>query len=419
MPMEVSRFWPLPCLIVLMLLVGPRLSALEPEAELWVEGLKTQDGFARHLAIEGATLVVGAPGRDEPGENTGAVYVYGIADEGEGRWILQQELRARDTAPGDGFGSALDIDHGRLAVGAFLADLRQAEDDQLPIIEAGTAEWSRKADVDGCGMVYLFRSGAIGWDEEARLNSPEPKKGDLFGSAVAVSGDTVVVGASGASTAFIFVHDGAGWTLQARLEPAVKMERRRLGFGCAVAISGDVAVIGDPDADGSHGAAEVFRREAGTWRREQHLQHPSPRQADGMGYAVAVDGTRLLLGAPKVDDIAFEPGRVLAFEYRDRVWHSTGAFQAGPDKRLDSFGRQLQLRGQQAMVGSWGAAYLFELQSGAWTIVLKLELEGEGHTGFGQSVSFDANRAAVGAGSRQRSGQTSGSAFLFSLESSP
>lgn len=406
-------------LLCLVLLSSSHLEALEPVAELWAEGTSTQDGFARHLAIDGSTLFVSAPSRDEPGENAGAVYVYTSSDASSG-WTLEQELRAHDTATGDGFGSALNVEGGRLAVGAFLADLRRAESDRLPIVEAGTAEWSREADVDGCGMVYLFRRGTAGWEEEARLHSPEPKAGDLFGSAVAVSGNTVVVGASGASTAFVFIRDVAGWTLQARLEPAVEMKRRRLGFGCAVAISGDVVVVGDPDADGSHGAVEIFRREAGQWRREQRLQHPSPQQVDGMGYAVAIDGPRLLLGAPTVDDITSQPGRVLAFEYRGGAWHSAGAFQAGPDSRMDGFGRQLQLRGDRAVIGSRGAAYLFEQRSGIWVRALKFELEGEtDRTGFGQSVSFDATHVAVGAGYRQRGDRTAGSAFIFPLDTSP
>jgi hypothetical protein len=134
--------------------------------------------------------------------------------------------------------------------------------------------------------------------------------GDLFGGSVAISQDTVLVGASRhaagprrAGAAYVFVRSGSAWSRQAVLTAADA--DAPTSFGCSVAISGNSAIIGATQPigllgsnPGAAGAAYVFRRSGGTWAQRARLAAPDGAAGDAFGAAVAVQGDLYAVGAP-------------------------------------------------------------------------------------------------------------------------
>ena len=184
--------------------------------------------------------MVGAPADDGAGRfEQGSAYVFVRSG---GVWSQQQKLEASDAATFDFFGFSVAISGETVVVGAR-SDERAAGRNQ--------------------GSAYVFvRSGGV-WSQQQKLEASDAAAGDVFGSSVAISGETVVVGAvldDGAAgrdqgSAYVFVRSGGVWSQQQKLEAsdAAAVDF----FGRSVAISGETVVVG---ASGHSGAAGVLAR---------------------------------------------------------------------------------------------------------------------------------------------------------------
>src|SRR5829696_6768791 len=164
--------------------------------------------------------------------------------------LREQRLEASDGAPFDHLGFSVAAQGDVVVSGARFADV---------------------ADEDS-GAVYVFRKGAEGWHEEAKLIPNDPFQHDRFGHAVAIDGDTIVVGAHAhhelgrkQGAAYVFGFRRGAWRQEAKLTAP---EAAR--FGHAVAISGDRLVVGAPGGlveGATAGAVYVYRRQGSSWRR--------------------------------------------------------------------------------------------------------------------------------------------------------
>ncbi|MBX9735302.1 MAG: FG-GAP repeat protein [Phycisphaerales bacterium] len=196
---------------------------------------------------------------------------------------------------------------------------------------------------------------------------------DFFGSAVAVSGDTVVVGAiseassatgvngnqannsaAGSGAAYVFVRSGATWTQQAYL----KASNTGSGdaFGGSLAISGDTVVVGafgeDSSATGvngnqagntadASGAAYVFVRSGSTWTQQAYLKASNTGANDAFGFSVAISGDSVVVGAKQEDSSAtgvngannnnnaLDSGAAYVFVRTGTAWTQQAYFKAG------------------------------------------------------------------------------------------
>ncbi len=172
---------------------------------------------------------------------------------------------------------------------------------------------------------------------------PTPAAGNNFGSAVAVSGDTLAVGSDEETdvearqgAVRVYVRGGSTWVLQQRLTPLDPHEYGRMGT--ALALSGDTLVAGAtgvPGATGDHaGAAYRFTRESGVWTQAERVQAADGGPGDRLGVSVALSSGLLLAGA----DYRLEPlsrvrtGAAYAFSPRPRpprpTWRSRRATTA-------------------------------------------------------------------------------------------
>ena len=238
---------------------------------------------------------------------------------------LQQTLSG---AAEDKFGAAVAVEGDVLAVGAYGYD--------------GFA-----------GAVYVYRLSGGTWSFQTRLTLPAAEDGDHFGEAVALSGGRLIAGAPGrtvdvtdSGAAYIYAPNTLNtWSQLAELgaDDAVAGDL----FGDGVDMDGEWVVIGASGKDGEQGGAYVFRESAGggSWTQFTPLTAVDGVEDDWFGGSVAVDGDRILVGAPERNGGL---GGVYPFRYGGGTW--------SPEPVLNGsggmFGSSVALDGQVAAVGS-------------------------------------------------------------------
>lgn len=243
---------------------------------------------------------------------------------------------------------------------------------------------------------------------------------------MAASGDRVIVGANAVDrggvadvgAAYIYRREGAGWTIEATLQP--EPSTVPIFFGWGVAIDGDTAIVGAlGDAAGgfvNRGGAYVFVRTGTTWSQQAKLVMPDGRANDEAGVSVAIQGNTVVVGAPYHDTTAAsDAGAVWVFVRSGSTWNLQAKVIAPETTNpVPNFGRSVALDGDTLVVGSArhpvvvfptddsirGAAHLFVRQAGAWTSQARLVPEGPDYCNiadfFGTSVAVEGHVVVVG-----------------------
>ena len=146
----------------------------------------------------------------------------------------------------------------------------------------------------------MFVRSGTAWSQQAELTAADGAANDYFGTSVAISGSTVVVGApsknSSTGAAYVFVRSGTAWSQQAELTAADGASGD--SFGTSVAISGTTAMVGAPSKDSSTGAAYVFARSGTAWPQQAKLTAADATAGDQFGYWVGISGPTAVVGAP-------------------------------------------------------------------------------------------------------------------------
>jgi FG-GAP repeat len=329
----------------------------------------------------------------------------------------QQELEASDAGAFDLFGSSVAISGETVVVGA--------------IGDAGAAGAAQ-------GSAYVFvRSGGI-WSQQQKLEASDAGAGDEFGSSVAISGETVVVGAqrdTGAAgvfqgSAYVFVRSGGIWSQQQKLEASDAAAFDL--FGSSVAISGEIVVIGavfgDGAADIDQGSAYVFARSGGVWSQQQKLEASDAALFDGFGQSVAISGETVVVGAfADTGAAGVAQGSAYVFVRSGGVWSQQQKLEASDAAEGDWFGFSVAISGETVVVGAsldsgaagvfQGSAYVFVRSGGVWSQQQKLEASDAGTVDwFGNSVAISGETVVVGAFRHDDAARLSfeqGSAYVF------
>jgi imidazolonepropionase-like amidohydrolase len=351
-------------------------------------------GFS--IAVEGRLVVVGVPYDDDNGEDSGSAYVF---DGPTG--ALFHKLRASDGAAGDHFGVAVAIDGGLVAVGAQAAEASAPYSGAAYIFDAQTGEQLTKiVPADGAqddlfgtaigiengvvavgafrdddhgvdsGSVYLF--DALTREQLAKLLPVERAAGDWFGAELAFEDGLIAVGAprdddNGDDSGSAYVFDARTGSPVAWIIP----DDGAPGdwFGSAIDIDADLVAVGAYRADAGvvdSGAAYLFDPQTGA--QSAKLLPADPAENDFFGGAVAVDGGLAAIAAYSDDDNGPQSGSVYCFDAAtgsqlDKIVPDDGA-------TADIFGGSLALRQGLLAVGAWrandpvtdsGSAYAFEI----------------------------------------------------------
>lgn len=414
------------------------------------------DLFGYSMAVDGDTLVVGAPQHDfdATGANSitdaGAVWVYRLNNS---TWNLEAKVTPTGTnarVAGDQFGYSVSVKNGLMVVGAPYQDY-----DQL----GGNT-------ITDSGAAWVFRRSGSTWNLEDKVSQTgeERRNGDNLGSSVSVWADTMVVGApnhgydrfnraflANAGAAYVFKWNGNAWTYSNKLTPIGANARNANDlFGSSVAVWNGYIVIGAPqhayDTDGTTtvtngGAAWVFAlNNNGYWAQMAKLAAVGTNSrvaSDKFGSVLAIRDNTIVVGVPQhpndTGGANTLTGAGAAYVYslvtqsdNSQLWQfNNKLIPTGANARnaSDAFGTSVSVYGNALVVGApghqypadgyagadsthelavanAGAAWLFKQTDGVWTQTNKLTgIESARRTGdhFGTSVVGAADALVVGA----------------------
>lgn len=240
--------------------------------------------FGQLMAFSGDTIVVGSPLKTV-GVNAlqGQAYVFTRTGT---TWAETQMLTASDAAANDFFGFSVAIDGNTLVVGA-----------SQKTVGANPAQ----------GQVYVFTRSGTTWSEQQIITAADGSAGNTFGARVGVSGDTLIASAPGATVGtnttqgkvYVFTRAGTTWTEQQQLSASDGMANE--GFGSALAVSGNNVVVGNYqktiNTNGQQGQAYLYTRVGTTWTEDQIITAPDGAAGDYFGYFVTIDGSTAMVSA--------------------------------------------------------------------------------------------------------------------------
>jgi len=371
------------------------IDPLAQQAYLKASNTDAGDRFGTSVAVSGDTVVVGAPYErsnatgvggnqaDNSAIRAGAAYVF---TRSGGIWTQQAYLKASNTGGGDNFGESVAVSGDTVVVGAY------GEDSNATGIDGNGSDES----ASDAGAAYVFVRNGVTWTQQAYLKASNTGDGDRFGTSVAVSGDTVVVGAetedsnatgvggnqsddsaTWAGAAYVFARNGGIWTQQAYLKASNTDGDDR--FGTSVAVSGDTVVVGARfegsnatgiDGNGadnsfsSAGAAYVFTGSGGTWVQQAYLKASNTEAVDIFGISVAVSGDTVVVGAHfedsnatgdggnESDNSATDSGAAYVFARNEGIWTQQSYLKASNTDLGDGFGTSVAVSGDTVVVGA-------------------------------------------------------------------
>jgi len=362
------------------------------------------DEFGYGVAIDGSTLVVGAPYDDEVASNSGSAYLFRYTG---GNDLPQIKFTDNgDAKKDDRLGNSLDISGDTLVIGAYWRDesnetdsgsafvVRFSYDEDMETLAIAEkikltgdpvqkAEFGYAVAISGdvvvvgahkdndkgrySGSVYVFRNNGSTWIQEAKLSAGDAQGGERFGSSVAVDGDTLVVGAIYGSegdlqpgSAYVFKYNGSDWEEEAKLLASRLVDGAK--FGYSVAIEGDTIIVGAPyhdDGEEDSGAAYVFRLNEGTWNQQVKLTTSSNLSQDArFGNSVSLSGDTAVVGAYKDDvldvenNLMVDAGSVYVFRFDGSGWAEKAKLTPSDAAAGDEFGCAVAISGDLVVVGA-------------------------------------------------------------------
>jgi hypothetical protein len=263
----------------------------------------------------------------------------------------------------------------------------------------------------------------------AELTASDGGENDGLGTSVAVSGNTVAVGASGninVGAVYIFVKPASGW--QNMTQTATLTESDGApgdGFGDAVSISGNTVMAGAPYANVDQGAAYVFVEPVGGWVSTTETAKLTASDSTEFGGAIATNGSTAIVGAFAWNQAE---GEVYVFLKPTMGWQTTSAFAAiltaSHGMSGDELGSSVSISGSTVAAGAPGKAgekgvvYVFVEPENGWvdaTETARLSASDSVLDEFlGSSVSISGNTVAAGArGDKVRGQVNQGAAYVF------
>jgi hypothetical protein len=366
--------------------------------------------FGSAVEISADWLVVGRPG---PGGAPGRAYVYALVGNA---WALSAVLEAQSDA------SQIDDFAGRLA----------RDGDTIAIC-------APRRTVNGQseqGAVFVFRESSTGWIQEAVITASDGAAGDRFGTDVAIVDNTLVIGAKGvdvqghpdAGVVYLYDRTGAQWNEAGKFHAGEITSGG--GFGSSVAMSGNTIAIGAPQLGGgdTKGAVHVMERTAGSWAQPVALSMTEVQPGSQAGNSIALDGDTIVVGAELADLVAQDGGLAYCFERIAGEWSMTATLFDATPHAGDWFGMSVAVLGDWILVGSWrddspseadiGSAQLFIRGDAAlpWSAGEVFQQNQSGSNYFGVSVSLGGGRLAAGS---HHGGPVGDAGYAFTAQLAP
>jgi len=385
---------------------------------LFPSDISANDYLGSAVSISGDYAIVGDFGDDYMASNTGSAYIFHRT--GPESWDSGTRIVSLNPAAQDYFGETVAISGDYAVVGCANKDENGANS----------------------GAVYVYhRTGVNAWASVTKITQPTPQAYDMFGVSVSISGDYILVGATGKDegigTAFVFRRTGANeWADVTELSPSDAEEDYSIGF--AVSISGDYALVTSVSEDVSStypGAAYIFHRtDTNTWDAGTRIVAPDAMAGEKFGLSASIDGDYVMVGdytkAGGEGEALPGAGAVFIFHRTGTNTWDQGVKLTAPDKDTsDYFGFSVSIRGNYALVGapfedngsetplnSAGAAYVFQRTGlNTWDSGKRISCPNAiGSEQFGYSVALGGNGfALIGAANDSGGGASAGKAYIY------
>jgi hypothetical protein len=367
------------------------------EAYIKASNTRASAQFGVSVALSGDTLAVGSYGEsshatgvngdqtDTSAYGSGAVYVFTRAAK---IWSQQAYIKPSTTRPYTYFGTSIALYGDTLAVGAY------GESSSAIGVNGNEAD----ASMSYAGAAYVFQRTGAAWAQEVYLKASNTRTSAQFGISVALSKDTLAVGASGESSratgingdqtdtsayyagaVYVFTRAAGTWSQQAYVKAS---NARQYGaFGVSVALSGETLAVGSygdsSSATGvngdqgdaglsSSGAAYVFTRAAGSWSQQAYVKATNTRLNAQFGRSVALSGDTLVVGSygessgavgvngNAADESMSYAGAAYVYSRRGVAWAPVSYLKASNTRGNALFGIQVAAAPDAVAVGSSG-----------------------------------------------------------------
>ncbi len=332
-----------------------RLPVCAAASELRIS-LASSSGWRANASAQGDQAVFSGPG--------GARVLYGhlFAEDATGR-----ELALR-VEGGDAAALVVDARGAKLPISIDPLAWEQVQ--KLTPNVAGDTLFGRQMAMGGdtllvnsaVGTYFYVRSGTS-FVEQQRVTG--------YGGSVAdLDGDTAILGNysvdSGQGAAWVLVRSGSTWTQQAKL---VAPSRSTWDYyGSAVAVRGDTAIVGAPSLSNGHastvmGAAHVYLRSGTTWSLQKSLVGSDSALGDAFGTAVAISGNTAVIGAFRDDVLTTNDGSAYVFTRSGTVWTQQQKLSVAG---ASQFGGTAEIVGDTTLIGGGNNSYAFDRTSSVW-----------------------------------------------------
>ncbi len=379
-----------------MMVYGQNCSEIQ---KLLASNPSANDLLGRTIAIDSVRVAVGAIKADN---DHGAVYVYDFDGTNWNETILTASNGGNDA----NFGISVDIEDDRIVVGAQDSDA------------AGP----------GRGAAYVYEWDGSTWNESI-LYASDGADGDKFGSAVAISGDRMVVGAvydqdngQFSGSIYVFEYDGSNWIETDKMIASNGMPMDI--FGWRAEIDGDRIITCGDFAD--DGAVYVFDYDGTNWN-ETIITASNSQPLDNVGISIDLKGDVIVAGAPGDDDNGNSAGAAYIFEWDGSTWNESKILPYDGDAN-DNFGYSIAYDGTRIVCGAYrdsdsatnaGSAYIFEWDGSAWIDEKLVASDAAAFDSFGEDVGIDDNLIVVGGPNNDDNFSNTGSAYVFDCCANP
>ena len=377
-----------------MLAMPAAAQSIIEDYRVYSEDIGPGDNFGSSIAISGTSMLVGALGDDDNGDRSGSAYLFNMTSRQQ---ILK--LVPNDGSVRDWFGNSVALSDSIAVVGAFLDD-PNGEDS---------------------GSAYLFDTTT--GEQIAKLLPDDGVARDQFGMSVAISGNMAIVGASKAGSVSagpgaVYIFDVTTSQQLAKIVPNDSTANNR--FGTSVAISGTTALIGAPgDTANGEDAGSAYLYDTITGQQIMKLLPNDGSEGDQFGVSVAINAGTAVIGAMGDDEDGDRSGSAYLFDLA--TGQQIAKLLPNDGSGMGYFGSSVAIGDSVAIVGSFshtgtsplsGSAYLFETVNGQ-LITRLVPSDGSEGDFFGISAAISGSTAVVGATYGDGIEENTGSVYVF------
>lgn len=380
------------------------------EAYIKAVNNSASDNFGYSLDLSGNILVVGAwnessnettvtngttASTNDTVSKSGAAYVYVRSGM---TWTQQAYLKAVNADSNDRFGASVGVSGDTIVVGAYDEDSNQST---ITNGATASADWNSS----NSGAAYVYVQSGTSWTQQAYLKASNNGSSDVFGTTVAISSDTITVGAPsesssqttitngtaasaddsavGTGAVYVFVRSGTSWTQQAYIKPpttgadsfsvydGLDIDSDTMVVGSVFEDSNQTTITNGTTASSdnsasSSGAAYVYKRTGSTWIQEAFLKASNSDSNDNFGHSVSVSGDVIAVGAQaedsnqttitngsmaSSDNSLASTGAVYVFRRSGSQWSQSAYLKPAAARLNDSFGSAVDVSQGVIVVG--------------------------------------------------------------------